>query len=164
MIKIIDTSSVETCSLKNNHNQLYLSLMHGLERKKQGNEPSKKASVKQEVITEEDLVFDAQEDPKESVLKEVDNYLKEARKKAKLDIQSGKHSYFTGATIYSNAQIDSTPMQNKRQEFSADLTNTSRRGKNLSFQNDDPYDGRTYLKSQAYNARNRIRSQSNIMS
>jgi hypothetical protein len=33
--------------------------MHGLERKKQGNEPSKKASVKQEVITEEDLVFDA---------------------------------------------------------------------------------------------------------
>ena len=86
MIKIIDTSSVETCSLKNNHNQLYLSLMHGLERKKQGNEPSKKASVKHEVITEEDLVFDAQEDPKESVLKEVDNYLKEARKKAKLDV------------------------------------------------------------------------------
>jgi Ca2+-binding EF-hand superfamily protein len=34
MFKIIDTSSVETCSLKNNHNQLYLSLMQGLDRKK----------------------------------------------------------------------------------------------------------------------------------
>lgn len=68
MVKIIDTSSVETCSLKNNHNQLYLSLMQGLELKKQKNEPQKKSKKKEEVITEEDNALLTEEDPKQSVL------------------------------------------------------------------------------------------------
>lgn len=156
MIKIIETSSVDPCQLKNNHNQLYLNLMQGLEYKKQKKEPMKKRIRTESYVIEEDPEDDdmiMNEDPKTFILKEVDRYLTEAKLRARQDFQASKLN--TNATFQSIYKLDTSPGKSiMRQNMSPDTT--SSKGGKISFQIDDPYE--QGIKSQIIKPRDRMKS------